>query len=71
MATRGVGGAGGGSSRGTNGTSCCRTAAEPGQPITITVCAGMWGGGGWGGYRGDEAGLSGERQGRELAEWRS
>ena len=66
----GGGGTGGGSSRGTNGTSCCRIAAEPVQPITITVCAGRWGGG-CGGGSGGGAGLSGERPGSELAEWRS
>jgi hypothetical protein len=41
-------------------------ATEPAQPITITMCAGRRGGGSGGG-----TGLSGERHGRELAEWRS
>ena len=68
---RGVGGDGGSSRGGTNGTSCCRTAAEPAQPITVTVCAGRWGGGGCAGGSGGGAGLSGERPARELAEWRS
>ena len=67
----GGGGAEGGSSSGTDETSCCRTAAEPARPLTITVCAGRWGGGGCGGGSGGGAGLSGERLGRELAEWRS
>ena len=67
----GGGGTGGGSSRGTNGTSCCRTAAEPAQPMTITVCAGRWGGGGCGGDSGGGAGLGDKRPARELAEWRS
>ena len=68
-----VPGAGGGidargdSSRGTNGASCCSQATtEPAQPIRITVCAGRWSGGSGGG-----TGLSGERFGRELAEWHS
>ena len=52
-------------------TSSCSTAAEPARPLTITVCAGRWGGGGCGGGSGGGAGLSGERLGRELAEWRS
>ena len=67
----GGGGAEGGSSSCTDETSCCRTAAEPARPLTITVCAGRWGGGGCGGGSGGGAGLSGERLGRELAEWRS
>ena len=67
----GGGGAGGGSSSGTNETSCCRTTAEPARPLTITVCAGRWGGGGCGGGSGGGAGLSGKRPARELAEWRS
>ena len=67
----GGGGAGGGSSSSINETSCCRTAAEPARPLTITVCAGRRGGGGCGGGSGGGAGLSGKRPVRELAEWRS
>ena len=49
-------------------TACSGRAAavEPAQPITITVCADRRGGGSGGG-----TGLSSERLGRELAEWRS
>ena len=67
----GGGGAEGGSSSGTDEASSCSTAAEPARSLTITVCAGRWGGGGCGGGSGGGAGLSGERLGRELAEWRS
>ena len=67
----GGGGAEGGSSSGTDGTSGCSTAAEPARPLTITVCAGRWGGGVCGGGSGGGAGLSGERLVWELAEWRS
>ena len=60
------------SCHGVGGARSCKlqeAAAEPAQPVTIIVCAGRWGlglGGGGGG-----TGLSGEKQGRELAEWRS
>ena len=43
-----------------------KAAAEPARAVTITVCAGRQQGGGSGG-----PGLSGERQARELTEWRS
>ena len=69
----GGGGTGGGSSRSANGGArSCRlqeAAAEPAQPVTIIVCAGRWGLGLGG--SGGVAGLSGERQESELAEWRS
>ena len=64
------GGAGGGNGRSANGgASCCRlqrAAAEPAHAMTITMCGGRRGGGSGGG-----AGLSGERQAWELAEWRN
>ena len=47
--------------------SLATAAAQPVQPITITVCADMWQGGG----RDGKSGLRGERQESELAEWRS
>ena len=64
----GGGGTDGANSSGVNGgASCCMhqgaATVEPTQPITITVCAGKKDGGAEGG-----TGLSGERQGRELAE---
>ena len=69
----GGGGTGGANDSGVNcGTNCCMhqgaAAVEPAQPMTITVCtcAGRRGGGSRGG-----TGLSGERHGRELAEWHS
>ena len=67
----GGGGTGGANSSGVNdGDSCCMyqggAAVEPAHPITSTVCGGRRGGGTGGG-----TGLSGERHGRELAEWRS
>ena len=72
---------GGGNSRSANGgANCCRlqeAAAEPAQPIIITMCAGRQqggGSGGWPGLRGEgQASELAERrsQGSELAEWRS
>jgi hypothetical protein len=60
---RGVGGgaAGGGSSSGTSETSCCRTAAVPARPLTITVS----------GERPARELAEWRSQGSELAEWRS
>ena len=64
------GGVGGGNRNGANGgANCCRlqeATTEPAQPIIITVRAGRQQGGSSGG-----PGLSDERQGSELAEWRS
>ena len=71
----GGGGFGVGSSRSANGgVRSCKlqeAAAEPAQPVTIIVCAGRWGLGLGGGGGGGRTGLSGEKQGRELAEWRN
>ena len=67
----GGGGIDGADSSGAHGgASCCMhrgaATAEPARPITITVCAGRKGGG-----SGGDTGLSGERQEKALAEWRS
>ena len=59
---------GGGSDRSADGGSSCfrlrEAAAQPAQPITITVCADRWQGGG----RDGKPGLKCERQESELAE---